>query len=273
MTEGEPIVRYEVQGPVALITLNRPERLNALGRDLVDELDAALDQADANGAVRAVVLTGTGRAFSAGADLKSHSLPRGRPRALWEHFQATERRQSRLLRGSKITIAAVHGYCLGRGLELALHCDLVLADPDARFGQPEVREGSFLASVVPWLIGPQRAKLFMLSGNHFDARQAERWGLVTYVVEDGPVLDEALRLAQRLSNVPLPATRAIKQFVNTVYDEFMGQRVLNDVLGPALTALSRNMSPEEKEIAHLIEIREQQGLKAFLEARDAPYRF
>src|SRR5262245_62910146 len=187
-------VLYEKNGRVATITLNRPEKLNTLDENVYVELDAALSDAERDRSVRAIVITGAGRSFSAGSYIKG---PRSKGvLEEWEKRDSVSDRQFRLWQIPKPIVAAVHGHCIGRGLELALWCDIVIAAEDAQFGQPEVRSGSFVATIVPWLMGPQHAKLLMLSGDLVGAHEAESQGLVARAVPKGEAQRPDCRLAQ-----------------------------------------------------------------------------
>ena len=254
---------------MAIIRLNRPEKMNALSKELWGELDAAMARADDDPAVRAIVLAANGRAFCAGADLTPGEDPT-RMLPWWDAFQRHHTRQFRMWDSQKILVAGVHGYCLGRGLELALWCDIVVAAQDARLGQPEVREGWVVQSVVPWLTGPQQAKLFMLSGDIISADEAFRLGLVARVVPAGSAEAAAVRLAQRLSHVPPVAARAVKRMVNGVY-EMQGLRT-QQAEGIAVGAFTSHLSAEEKGTVELDRIRKEQGLKASLRFRDDPFK-
>ena len=265
-----PLVLYEVADGVATITLNRPEKLNALSLSLYVDLDAALMKMDADPAVRAAVITGAGRCFSVGADIGADSPLKG-ILDIWEkRYLANDQRQFTLWQIGKPIIAAVHGYCIGRGLELALWCDIVVASEDARLGQPEVRQGSFVATLVPFLVGPHRAKLFMMMGEQIEAKEAEKIGLVTQVVPSGQALSEAVKLARRLAHVPPVTARAIKRWINGIYEQ-MGVRSAQ-TSGAAIATLIANLTPKESETEELERIRLEKGFKAFLEARDAPFR-
>jgi enoyl-CoA hydratase len=268
MSPEQPLVLYEVEDKVAVITLNRPEKRNALTRELWRQLDGAFIRADEDSEVRAIVLTGAGPAFCAGADLTSGQDREGLLHR-WEHFEALHQRQFRMWSSKKIIIAAVHGYCLGRGLELALWCDIVVASADSSLGQPEIREGWVLHSVVPWLTGPQQAKLFMLSGDTIDAAEAQRLGLVARVVDAGSAIKEAMRLGKRLSYIPPAAAQAVKQEINGVYEQ-MGFRV-QQAAGTAVSALASALTPKELGNEELFRIRREQGLRASLKFRDAPF--
>jgi enoyl-CoA hydratase/carnithine racemase len=266
---GSPLVLFEKRERVAMITLNRPEKLNALNQSLYEELEAAMKIANDDYDVRALVLTGAGRCFSTGADIAGGGMEGGVSER-WKAYQSLDQRQFSLWDVNKPIVGAVHGYCLGRGLELALWCDIVVASEDARLGQPEVRQGSFVSSIVPWLIGIQRSKLFMLTGDQIDAREAERIGLVARVVPSGQALSEAFKLAQCLTHIPPITAQSIKQWINGIYKQ-MGLPSVQ-VTGAAFSALISSMTTPEKGTEELERIRLEKGFKAFLEARDAPFK-
>ncbi|MGH3434156.1 MAG: enoyl-CoA hydratase/isomerase family protein [Thermocrispum sp.] len=181
---GTRTVDVAVDGGVAVVTLNRPERLNAVAPVLVDDLLAALDRVHRNDAARAVVLTGAGRAFCAGHDLKEPPAT-GDSRRRLERIQQVTRRIRAL---PQPVIAAVHGYAIGAGAEFALGCDLVLAARDAVFAFPEARLGlsvtGGVSRLLPLLVGPLKAKELLLLGERIDAAEAARIGLVNAVVPD-----------------------------------------------------------------------------------------
>ena len=268
MPESVELVQYELRDAVAVITLNRPEKRNALSRAVWVALDAAFQRAEQDPDVKVIVLAGAGKSFCAGADIAGGEDPT-EPLPWLEFHQKHHRRQFALWGSNKVSIAAIHGHAIGRGLEIALWCDMVVASEDARLGQPEVREGWVLWSVVPWLVGPQKAKLFMMSGDLIGAREAEQLGLVTKVVAAGTARDEAIKLARKLSHVPPVAARAVKHMVNAVY-ETMGIRSQQGA-GPALSALAATMSAEERGTAELERIRAEQGFKESVRFRDAPF--
>ena len=268
MAESSELVLYEVQDSVAVITLNRPEKLNALSRAVWVQLDAAFRRAEDDANVRAVVLAGNGRAFCVGADISGGEDPT-EPLPWLEFHQKHHRRQFSMWSSSKVYISALHGHAIGRGLEIALWCDMVVASEDCKLGQPEVREGWLLWSVVPWLVGPQKAKLFMICGDLVSAREAEELGLVTKVVAAGKAKEEAIRLARRVSAVPPVAARTIKQMINGVY-ESMGIRS-QQAIGAPFSALMASFTPEERGTAELERIRHEQGFKASVKFRDAPF--
>ncbi len=195
----------------AVLTLNRPEKLNALSRALEGELGAALaDEAVAEAAV--VVVTGAGRAFSAGADVTQFGG--SDPRSIADYYRATGDVYERVAALPQPTIAAIHGYCLGGGFELALACDFRVAADGAVFGLPEVELGIVPSSGgthrLVRIAGPARAKELMLVRPRFSAREAAAWGLVTEVVGEGEHLARALELGERLAGLPALAVAAAK---------------------------------------------------------------
>jgi 2-(1,2-epoxy-1,2-dihydrophenyl)acetyl-CoA isomerase len=208
----EPVVRYHAADGIALVTLNRPHRLNAVTPELVTGLCSALDSALAD-AVGAAVLTGSGRAFCAGYDLKEK-----RP----ELTEAQDRRNlqqvqnvTRMIRQAPFpVVAAVHGYALGAGCEFALCCDLVVAASDATFGFPEVGVGlgvtGGISRTLPLQVGTAKAKELVLLGEHFSATEARALGLVNLLTEPNGHLDGALTLAARLRDRPRRALTLAK---------------------------------------------------------------
>jgi enoyl-CoA hydratase len=217
----DPLVLSERRGAVALLTLNRPDKLNAINEPMIRALDAALDAAEGDESVRAIVVAGNGRAFSAGFDLDTGPAA-GKPdpadvrRALENDFRII----LRFWDSPKPTVAAVHGYCLGSSLELAVACDLTVAAEDCRFGEPEVKFGSgIVALLLPWLAGPKAAKYLLLTGDdRVSADEAQAMGLVTRVVPAAALLDEAVTLAKRIAANDAQAVRLTKRAINRSLD-------------------------------------------------------
>jgi enoyl-CoA hydratase len=210
-------VRYEPGGPVAVVTLNRPDKLNAINGKLHDELLAALARAEADEAIRVVVLRGSGRAFSAGGDLKAVAAGEemGHPSALG----------AAIWNLSKPVVAAVHGYCLGQAYELAAACDLTIAAESAQFGEVEINHawGPPLP-ITPFAVTLKRAKEILLLGEVFCARQALEFGLVNRVVPDSDLDAETAKITARLATLAPAAVTANKRLVNQVYADagFLG---------------------------------------------------
>ena len=267
------LVLTEKHDLVATITLNRPEKLNALSREMVAELVAALDTLRDDEEVRAIVLTGSGRAFSSGADLGGQRQEGGRTvDQWWARMEENMTRQFMAREFPKPIVAAVHGYCLGRGCELALWCDVVVASQDAWFGEPEIRHGSMVASMIPFLTNPQQAKLLILTGDTISAKDAHEIGLVARVMPEGGALAEAQRIARRMAMVPAFAVQYNKKLINAMYDA-MGFRMAMDY-GHKIEVLCHSRIPEAENVegVNLEQRRREAGVKAFLEARDGPFR-
>ncbi|HEY4620296.1 MAG TPA: enoyl-CoA hydratase/isomerase family protein, partial [Gaiellaceae bacterium] len=197
---GQPPVLWARDGAVGFATLNRPHALNALTVELVEELEECLDEAERDPAVRAVVLAGSGeKAFCAGADLETLEREYAGGSEPDELVEALHRVYGRLEGLERPVLAAVHGYCLGGGLELMLTADLCIAADNARFGLPEVNVGALPGAGgtqrLPRLIGPRRAKELMFTGELIDASEAHRIGLVNRVVPAATLVAEALSVA------------------------------------------------------------------------------
>ena len=192
---------------VGIITLNRPQRLNAINLDLLDDLSAHLRAATDDEDVRVVVLTGAGRAFCAGDDLKE--VAEGKSDDYWKREISTIQDIQRLMMGlGKPLIAAIRGYAVGGGCEFAVGCDIRIASDTAKFGFPEVGLGFLIGSattkLLPQIVGTGRAKELLFTGEFIDADEAYRIGLVNKVVPDDDLMDEAIALAKRIAdNSPL----------------------------------------------------------------------
>lgn len=260
-------IRFERRGRVALLTLDRPERLNAISARMMDEIESALDTVAGDDDLGAVVVCGAGRAFCSGYDLKDDALE---PPADAEAWRARlERDLDFLLRfwsQPEPTIAAVHGYCLAGGCELAMSCDVTIAEEGCRFGEPELKFGSVVVNMMmPWLIGPKLTKELLLSGeDRLDAERAERIGLVNRVVAKGTHVEEALALAARIAALDTDAVVRTKAAINRGF-EIMGlHRALRAGLDAAVEIESME-TPSRAEFKRRIR---EQGLKAALAWRD-----
>jgi enoyl-CoA hydratase len=228
-------IRYEVDGPVATITMDRPDVANAQDTTLIDELDAAFDLADADDAVRVVVLAGNGKHFSAGHDLKAlvgdtepdkWRLMRETPEGKMHHEQVMYfDRCVKIHDFRKPTIAAVQGSCIAAGLMLACMCDLIVAADDAVFSNPVLRmTGAGVELLVePWELGPRKAKEFLFTGDKIDAPEAWRLGLVNKVVPRDSLESAVKELAEKVALVPPTTAQVVKQSINHMLD-LQGQR-------------------------------------------------
>ena len=219
-------ILVETRGPVGLITLNRPQALNALCRALVHELGQALDAFEADEAIGAVVLTGSAKAFAAGADIKEMASRSFMDVYLSDFITDGWERVSTC---RKPIVAAVAGFALGGGCEIAMMCDTIIAADTAKFGQPEIGLG-----VIPGSGGTQRLTRFVgkakamdmvLSGRMMDAAEAERSGLVSRVVPAEQLLEEALKLATKIAEMSRPAVLMAKEAVNRAYETTLAEGV------------------------------------------------
>ena len=211
-------IRIETKGRVGLITLDRPKALNALNGPLIDELNQALETFENNSDIGCIVLTGSEKAFAAGADIKQMQSM-GYPQNYLDDFVAA---WERIGRTRKPIVAAVAGYALGGGCELMMMCDIVLAADNAQFGQPEIKLG-----VMPGIGGTQRLTRFIgkakamdlcLTGRMMGAEEAERAGLVSRIVPAAGLMDEAMKTAEAVAGMSLPIAMMTKESVNQAYE-------------------------------------------------------
>ena len=251
-----PTLIVERQGRVAVATINRPEALNALNAQVMSDLAALAREIDADEGVAVLVLTGAGRAFAAGADIKEMAdksvadMYLGDHFALWDRFAAMR----------KPVIAAVNGFALGGGCELAMMCDLIIASDNARFGQPEIKLG-----VTPGMggsvrlthaVGKAKAMDMILTGRMIDAIEAERMGLVSHVVAHAELMNSALATAKTIAGYGIPALMAAKEMVGRAQE----------------LPLSEAVRFERRLFMSLFATEDQkEGMKAFAEKRDAQF--
>lgn len=217
----------ETHGRVGLIRLNRPKQLNALNDALVDELGHALDAFEADEGIGAIVITGNEKAFAAGADIAAM--------ANFSYMDAYKgnyitRNWERVKTCRKPVIAAVAGFALGGGCELAMMCDLIIAADNAKFGQPEVKLGILPGAGgtqrLPRAVGKAKAMEMCLTGRFMDAEEAERSGLVARVVPAERLLEEALETAKTIASYSLPVVMMIKECVNRAYESPLNEGLL-----------------------------------------------
>jgi enoyl-CoA hydratase/carnithine racemase len=272
-------ILYEKSGPVATITLNRPQALNAINPQMTAELHTALDAADADPDVRAIILTGAGRAFSAGYDIARR--PDGRSsldpagvevadflKRWWTTDSQSTRHLLHLWQLGTPVIAAVHGWVMGGGFWYSLACDITIAADDSVFAQPEVRHISNTTFLFAALAGWKAAHRYSLTGDHFDAAEALRLGIVNEVVPAAELMAKARALAERIARVPEPAVRLNKAI--TCYGLLamgVGAGMLTNI---PLSALAHASFNEER--GKLLEAMQTGGLRAFLDARDGGFQ-
>jgi enoyl-CoA hydratase/carnithine racemase len=271
---------YEKQRKGVLLTMNRPEALNALSRDLENEIHQALDEAEADPEVRYIVLTGAGRAFSAGYDIAGSRGPTIWPYGLPEGMSIAEmldnwrerdkpHRFLHLWELGKPVIAAVNGWCMGGGSWYALFSHMTYASENAVFSQPEVRMISNTSFIWVLNAGYKNALRYSLTGDHIDAQEALRIGIVNQVVPQDKLLEECFKVGERIALVS-PETVKINLAVATLGLEMMGLRNAL-VLNGELSAMVHS-SKREDFTRHLDEARAQGGMRGFLQERDGPFQ-
>lgn len=255
---GYQTITVEIDDYVALIRLNRPEALNALNSELLGELSAALADADQNDKVRCIVITGSEKAFAAGADIKEMAQKTFVDVFNEGLFVASTETISNI---RKPIIAAVSGYALGGGAELAMACDFIICAENAKFGQPEINLG-----VIPGIGGTQRLTRFVgksksmdmnLTGRFMDAEEAERSGLVSRVVPTAKLIPEAMAIARKIAEKSQVAVKAAKEAVNRSYE----------------TTLREGIQFERRLFHALFSTEDKmEGMAAFLEKREPQFR-
>ena len=247
----------ETRGRVGLITLNRPKALNALNSTVLAEMLSALNAFEADASIGAIVVTGSEKAFAAGADIKEMQ-PKAFVDAYMEDFFAGWEGLTRI---RKPIIAAVAGYALGGGCELAMMCDFILAADTAKFGQPEIKLG-----VMPGMGGSQRLTRFIgkskamdmcLTGRMMDAEEAERSGLVSRIVPAADLVEEAVRTAGKIAGFSLPAVMMCKETVNRAYE----------------TTLTEGLRFERRVFHSMFALADQkEGMTAFVDKRKPDFK-
>jgi enoyl-CoA hydratase len=219
-------ILIERRGAVGIVTLNRPQALNALNAALIGELAAAIDEFEADEAIGALVLTGNEKAFAAGADVKE-MVGKAYPDIYLEDFITQD--WERVAQCRKPVIAAVAGFALGGGCEIAMMCDIVIAADTARFGQPEITLGTMPGAGgtqrLTRFVGKAKAMDLCLTGRMMDAAEAERAGLVSRIVPAADLLTEAVKIAERICEMSRPIAMMVKEAVNRAYETTLTEGV------------------------------------------------
>jgi enoyl-CoA hydratase len=251
-------ILVETRDSVGLITFNRPDALNALSTEVIGELGQALDAFESDAAIGAIVITGSEKAFAAGADIKE-MLEKSWPDTFVEDFITDG--WERVASCRKPVIAAVAGFALGGGCEVALMCDIILAAETAQFGQPEIKigvlPGAGGSQRLTRIVGKSKAMEMCLTGRMMDAEEAERAGLVSRIVPAAELVEEAVKIAQRIAAMSRPAAMLVKEAVNRAYETTLAEgvryerRLFQSVLG----------TPDQRE-----------GMSAFIEKRKPEYK-
>jgi enoyl-CoA hydratase/carnithine racemase len=274
-------ILYEKQCGGVLITLNRPEALNAITRSMLKEFHQALDEAEADPEIRAIVLTGAGRGFCSGFDQATKSgrrrdmqWPQGMPTDmstadLLNYWRKDDAKLMHIFELTKPVIGAIRGWAMGGGCWLALFTHITIAAEDAVFAQPEVRHGSNTSFMWTLLAGFKNSLRYGLTGDHIDAGEALRIGLINKVVPADRLLEECFSIVERIAHVP-PETVKINLAISTMGLQMMG---LRDALALDFElSVPAHMMLREEFRRPLDEARFNQGTKAYLQLRDGPFQ-
>jgi enoyl-CoA hydratase len=263
------VLLFERRGPAAWLTLNRPQKLNAISAEMVLALRDGLARAAGDDDVKIVVVTGAGRAFSAGYDISEEVEAKIEGADRWHGVLDDDVAVTMELWGlPKPTIAAVRGWCLAGGCELAMACDLIVAADDARFGEPEIRYGSGpVALLMPFVLGQKKTNELLFTGETIDAAEAAQAGLVNRVVSGDELEGAVDELVAKIAPTPLPVLRLTKIALTRAY-EAMGLRAAVNANLDLSAILNAADTPEQREFDR---IAAAEGLKAALAWRDARY--
>jgi len=264
---------YRRENAICHLTLNRPEKLNALNALLMSELREAFETIEADSEIRVVILTGAGRAFSAGFDIErgpGQPDPYQMPADVWrDHLQSHIETFLMIWNLSKPVIAAVNGYALAGACELVQVCDIKIASDRAVLGEPEIRTGlgpPFL--ITPFSVGLAKAKELLLTGDTIDAHEAERLGMVGRVVPHDQLMDECMRTARKITLLPQLGVKMTKIAINRAYEGMGFLSTMKHNL-ELMTHFDTTLTPEQEEFNA---IRNEKGLRAALDWRDARFR-
>lgn len=261
-------VSIEVKDRVATLTLNRPEKMNALSDELLIDMQNALDEIERNREVRAVILTGAGKSFCAGFDLSPREQPLTSVQDWRDHVKLGNDTWFKIWRSRLPFIAAVNGYCLGGGCDLSMVCDFTIAADNAEFGEPEIQfQSSPPFFIMPWVVPMKHTKEMLLTGGRIKAEAAASIGLANRVVPADKLADEAFALAHQLVKIPPPAMELNKKAINHSY-EIRGFLSTIDY-GAEIFALT--LLSESEESKEFFAVAAEKGLKAAFKWRDEKF--
>lgn len=251
-------INVEKRGKIGWITLNRPKALNALCQALIEDLNHALNMLEDDVSIHVLVITGSDKAFAAGADIKEM-----KDRSYIDVYMTDfiTKGWQRIAQCRKPVIAAVAGYALGGGCEIAMMCDIILAADTAKFGQPEIALGTIPGSGgtqrLTRAVGKSKAMELCLSGRSMDAVEAEKYGLVSRVIPAADLLSETMKLAEKISSMPLPVAMMVKESINRSYE----------------TTLSEGLLFERRVFHATFSLQDQkEGMSAFAEKRPPQFK-
>ena len=263
-------ILFQYENNIAHISLNRPERLNALDKDTLIEINTAMDLAEADQNVRVIVLSGSGRAFSSGFDLKAQMQANPSGEKAWREILDLDFNTTmRFWNSPKPTVAAVHGACMAGAFEFALSCDIAIASEEAIFGEPELKFGAGIVTLLlPWIVGPKKAKDIIFTGqDRIDATSALQMGIISRVVKTGSHIEVAMQIARSIALVDPKVVMGTKKAMNGTY-EIQG---IHKALKLALDIdhqIESIGSPDKKQF---MQVARERGMREAIAWRDARF--
>ncbi|AQA01357.1 hypothetical protein BVC93_01700 [Mycobacterium sp. MS1601] len=254
---------------LGIVTLNRPEKLNAIDERTFAELGSAIDELESDSEIRVAIIKGAGRAFSAGHDMTDELIPRETPPDLLSYTERNAAPWWRIWNSRLPWIAQVHGYCLGGANELALVCDFTICSTDVQFGIPDVQfQASPPFNILPWIVGMKKARELILTGRRVGAQEALELGMVNAVAEPEELEQRVFEMAADLAKSPTISMAMNKRTFNRAY-EVQGLRAAIDAGRETFVMLQSSTSPEREEFD---KIAEAEGMRAAFAWRDAKFK-
>ncbi|MDY7547954.1 enoyl-CoA hydratase/isomerase family protein [Glaciimonas sp. CA11.2] len=263
-------IQYTSQGGIAHIIFNRPERLNALDKTMLHEINDAVDRAESDETVRVILVSGSGRAFSSGFDLKAQMESQPQGSKIWRDILDLDFNTTmRFWNSPKPTIAAVHGACMAGAFEIALSCDITIAAEDAIFGEPELKFGAGIVTMLlPWMTGPKHAKDIIFTGaDRISAQDALRMGFISRIVPQGAHVETGLSIARGIALVDPVLVSQTKKALNRTYELQGMQSALKEALDID-HAIESKGSPDKRAF---MDIARDRGMRAAIAWRDARF--
>jgi enoyl-CoA hydratase/carnithine racemase len=265
-------VAYDVEDRHATVTLDDPDTLNSLTPGMEKQLHEFLDEAEADDAVRVIVLTGRGKGFSVGYNMgeskKGGAGTAGFVRRRWEKDTRTPSKLLHIMNLEKPVIGAINGFCMGAGLWYALACDLTYAAEGAIFAQPEVRHGSTTSVLFSAVVGWKHANRYALTGDHFDAHEALRIGMLNEVVPAEELLPRVYEVARRMANLPADVLLYNKAIQN---EALMSMGVADAMRAGSYLAVIAHAPMDSEDFAHMREAKSRGDVREFVKRRDDPF--
>ena len=271
--EGYKNVAYNTvtltrENRIATLTLNRPQKRNALNDELLEEMQQALDEIESDEEIRATIIRGAGRAFCAGFDISPREHPLTSVQDWRDHVKLGNDTWFKIWRSRLPVIAAVHGYCLGGGCDLSMVCDITIAADDAEFGEPEIQfQSAPPFPIMPWVLPMKHMKELLLTGKRIDAAEAARIGLANRTVPADRLMREAQDLAHQMTKIPPPAMALNKEAINHGYEI----RGFQSTIDYGAEMFTLTLMSESEEASAFFAVAAEKGLAAAFKWRDEKF--